>query len=408
MASQRPIAVSEVSRQRRQTAVAFLQHGFRPFFLGAALWAALAVPLWLVLHRADIAAPLALPAPTWHAHEMLFGYAVAVVAGFLLTAAPNWTGALPLSGWPLGLLFALWAAGRVGMLLGGVWPAGLAAILDVVFLPVFAGWVGWTLIRHGNRRNFPFIGVVAVLAAANAAVHLEGLGIWPDGGAYGITLALDLVLLLITLVGGRIVPSFTANALLAQKIATTIKPRPRLDRLTIGATIAMALADLAWRDSEFAAALAVAAGVLNFLRLSGWNSLRTLHSPILWVLHLGFFWLCGGLVLKGLGPWLPGPTATLWQHAATIGAIGTMTLAVMSRAALGHSGRRLEAAPATVAAYVLVSVATITRLAGALLPAELYMASLWLSAMAWSMAFALFAVVYWPIVSRPRADGKAY
>ena len=394
----------------RHTRIArpFLQHGFRPFFLGAALWAALAVPLWLALVAGRTDLPLALPEVTWHAHEMLFGFAIAVFAGFLLTAAPNWTGAVPLQGIPLGLLFGLWVTGRLAMLVGGAAPTGVAAAIDFAFLPVFAIWVGITLARHGNRRNFPFVGIVVALAVANALVHLDALDVIAGAGAYGLTLALDLVALLMTLVGGRVVPSFTANALLADHRATSIKPRPHLDRSAIIAVVAMNLGDLVDLGGVFAGALAIAAGGLNFARLAGWNGFRTLHSPILWVLHLGFLWLCVGLVLKGLGPWLPGASATAGLHALTVGAVGSMTLGVMSRAALGHSGRKLVAAPGTVAAYALVSVAALARLAGAILPPDFYLPGLMVAGLAWSSAFVLFTIVYWPIFTRPRADGRPF
>jgi uncharacterized protein involved in response to NO len=381
----------------------FLSYGFRPFFLLAAIFAALAVPLWLAVFQGDIALAAPLPATLWHGHEMLFGYGAAVLAGFLLTASPSWSGQPPVTGTALALLALIWLGGRLEMAVGGSAPA-LAAAIDLAFLPALAIALVPAL-RAGPRRQLVFLPILALLLLANLAVQLDALGVLPGSGSTALTVALDLFALLIGLIGGRVVPAFTRNALAARGDTHRVRDASPRDRLAIGSLLLLLIADLAGL-TQAAGVLALAAALLNGWRLAGWQGRRTVRQPILWVLHLGYLWLVLGLTWKGLVDltgWLP-PADGL--HGLAIGAVGTMTLAVMSRATLGHSGRPLRAPGAVVGSYVLVTAAAVARLAAALAPAQAVLL-LALSAACWSIAFAAFAISLGPALLGPRVDSRS-
>ena len=400
--------VGPPGRVARLFEVPVLSYGFRVFFLFAGLYAVLALAAWLAwigLHALNfevVGMSIALPPHLWHAHEMIFGYTLAVIAGFFLTAVPSWTGRQPIQGGPLALLAAAWLAARLASWSSAVLPALLVAALDLVFIALLGLMIGRALIVGGSRRNLVFLPVLAVLFIANLLVHLEILGLLDGGLATGHLLALDTILLLITVIGGRVVPAFTTNVLRN----TGVEPLPRshraLDVASIASVALMLLADLILPESWVVGAVAGLAALANALRLAGWCGARTLDRPILWILHLGYAWLVVGLALKAaalLGGWLSEVTAL---HALTVGAIDSMTLGVMSRAALGHTGRELVAPPAIAAGYVLISLAAVIRVAGpALLPAH-YNGAMVLSGVAWIAAFAAFSAVYWPILTRPR------
>jgi uncharacterized protein involved in response to NO len=384
-------------------ALPFLAFGFRPFFLLAAIFAALAVPLWLAAYIGAMALPTSLPASLWHGHEMLFGYGTAVLAGFLLTATPGWGGVPPVKGAALGALVLIWLAGRVAISAAGAVPA-LAAIADLAFLPALAVAIAPAL-QAAPRRHLVFLPVLGILLLTNLAVHLDALDLVPGVGSTGLRVTLDLFVLLIALIGGRILPSFTANALVALGESGGVRAFSVRDRLAIGALLAMLLADLADLPTVVAV-VAIAAALLNGWRLYGWQGSRTLRQPILWVLHLGYLWLVIGLAWRGVVELTGVLPATDALHGLAIGAIGTMTLAVMSRATLGHTGRPLQAPGLVVAAYVLVSAAAILRLAAPLAPAGSALPLLVMSGAAWSLAFAAFAIRLGPILLRPRPDGR--
>jgi uncharacterized protein involved in response to NO len=381
----------------------FLSYGFRPFFLFAAVFAALAVPLWLAVYLGDIGLATPLPVTLWHGHEMLFGYGAAVLAGFLLTASPTWSGQPPVTGTALALLALIWLAGRLEMAAGGGAPA-LAAAIDLAFLPALAIALVPAL-RAGPPRQLVFLPILALLLLANLAVQLDALGVLPDSGSTALLVALDLFALLIGLIGGRVVPAFTRNALTARGDTHRVRDASLRDRLAIGSLLLLLIADLAGL-TQAAGVLALAAALLNGWRLAGWQGRRTVRQPILWVLHLGYLWLVVGLTWKGLVDltgWLP-PAEGL--HGLAIGAVGTMTLAVMSRATLGHSGRPLRAPRAVVGSYLLVTAAAVVRLWAALAPAQAN-PLLTLSAAFWSVAFAAFAVCLGPALLGPRVDSHS-
>ena len=374
-------------------------YGFRPFFLAAAIWAALAVPLWLLSFTGQL--PWAALSREWHIHEMLFGVLAGIVAGFLLTAVPNWTGRMPVMGAPLAALAALWLVGRLAMLAAsqlGVW----ASVIDSAFLVVFAGVIWREVLAGRNWRNLAVCGLVTVLACANIAFHLGALA--PE--AAGQRAALGAIALLIALIGGRVTPSFTRNWLMQR--APGPLPAPS-DRADMAALILTALAAAAWviaPQAPLAGALLSVSGLAALARLARWQGLRTLAEPLVWSLHLGYAWLGVGLTLIGLTILAPDIVPrTAGVHALTAGAVGVMTLAMMTRATRGHSGRARVADGWTLAIYLLVNAAALVRVgAGFGGPASTVLLAT--SGVLWSAAFGGFALAYGPMLlgwpARPR------
>lgn len=366
-------------------------YGFRPFFLAAAIWAALAVPLWLLSFTGYL--PWAALTREWHIHEMLFGVLGGIVAGFLLTAVPNWTGRLPVMGTPLAALAALWLVGRLAMLAAaqlGVW----ASVIDSAFLVVFAGVIWREVLAGRNWRNLAVCGLVTVLACANIAFHLGALA--PE--AAGQRAALGAIALLIALIGGRVTPSFTRNWLMQR--APGPLPAPS-DRADMAALILTGLAAVAWvavPDAPLSGALLTVSGVAALARLARWQGLRTLIEPLVWSLHLGYAWLGVGLMLMGLTILAPDMfPRTAGVHALTAGAVGVMTLAMMTRATRGHSGRPRTADGWTLVIYLLVNAAAVVRVwagfGGA--GSEVLLAT---SGVLWSAAYGCFALAYGPML----------
>ncbi len=392
-----------IPRYRPHGGPALFSAGFRPFFLCAAAWAALAIPLWLAAFAGHVEVPSLLAPTTWHVHEMIFGYAAATVAGFLLTAIPNWTGRLPLQGAPLVGLVLLWLLGRVAVLASArVGGAGVAAVADLSFPAVFLAVVAREIVVGRNWRNLPMVAALTLLLTGNLLVHAEALGWWASAAA-GNRLGIATLLMLITLIGGRIVPSFTRNWL-AKALPGAALPAPfdAFDRLVMALTALALVAWVFWPDGRATAAAELAAGIALAARLVRWRGGGTWREPLVLVLHLGYGWLALGFILLGaseLATWLS-PTAAL--HALTAGAVGTMTLAVMTRASLGHTGRALTAGRGTVAIYALVTIAALLRVLAPFGAAD-YLVLLCLAGAAWAGAFGLFVVLYGPALMRPRA-----
>ncbi|HET7362946.1 MAG TPA: NnrS family protein [Burkholderiales bacterium] len=390
-----------VAREPRHQGVAFLSAGFRPFFLLGAAWATVAVPLWLAAYVHGYALPGSLPAMVWHAHEMIYGYALAAVTGFLLTAIPNWTGRLPIRGAPLGALVALWLVGRIAFLASSAIGPWAAAAIDLAFTAVLIATVAREVTAAQNYHNLPVVGVLALLLAGNTLVHLHALDI-AYTAALGNRIGVATLIALIALIGGRIVPSFTRNWLAKQR--PDVRPPAPHDRLDTACLLVVVIGLVAWvsaPDSQSASVLTIAAGLAAALRLARWRGLATAREPLLLILHVGYAWVAIGLLLigtNGIVAWAP-PGAPL--HALTVGAIGTMTLAVMTRASLGHTGRELRAGPGTVAIYILVTLAALLRVAAPLSGDAMAEVSA-LAGLAWSGAFGLFAILYAPLLMRPR------
>ncbi|MGE3742377.1 MAG: NnrS family protein, partial [Geminicoccaceae bacterium] len=307
-----------------------LQHGFRPFFLAAALWAPVSLAIWVLALADGTALPTALPLPAWHPHELLFGYTGAVVAGFLLTAVPNWTGRLPVRGLPLLVLCLVWLAARLAGLTGGALSPWPAVVLDVGFWLLLVTAMAREILTGRNWRNLPVVVLATLLGGACLLSQLEALGF--ASGPVGRRLGLAVVWVLIGMIGGRVVPSFTRNWLAKRAAPALPAPFGRLDRLAL-AVLPVALATwVAFPDGAPAGAMLTLAGAVTLLRLARWQGLATTAEPLVTILHLGYGWLGAGLLLLGLGILLPnsvGRLATL--HALSAGAIGTMTLAIMTR-----------------------------------------------------------------------------
>src|SRR5262245_29694924 len=335
--------------------------GFRPFFLLAAMLAAGAVPLWMLIYQGVLEPISYLPPTVWHAHEMVFGFAAAVIAGFLLTAATNWTGRRTATGAGLGALAALWIAGRVALIVPSV-PAWLAIGLDVAFLPVVAIVLAIPLIATGNRRNVVFPIVLAVLGLINLTIHLGAIGVVDWDPSRRLRIAIDLILLMIGVLGGRVIPSFTKNALPQAKV----NPCPKASVLALLSLAAVAIAEMATDNAAMTGSIALAAGIINVLRMRGWGPFATRRTPILWILHVGYAWLAAGLILRGVAELTDLVPRDAGMHALTLGAVGSMIIGMMSRVALGHTGRSIVPAPLTVAAYWLVNAAALMRVCFAL------------------------------------------
>jgi len=398
--------MTAIPRYRAHEGSVILSAGFRPFFLGSAVWATIGVPLWLAAYTGGLVVPTALPPFIWHAHEMIFGFAAATVAGFLLTAIPNWTGRMPLHGGPLATLVLLWLIGRVAVLLSAVIGSPAAAVADLSFPVAFLAVVAREIIAGRNWRNLPMLGALSLLLIGNLLVHLDALGM-ADTAQLGNRLGLVTLLLLISLVGGRIIPSFTRNWL--TKTRPTVTPPVPEGRFDIAALVVTAAALLSWvfaPDTPATSWAVAIAGLAVALRLSRWRGRHTGAEPLLLILHVGYGWLAFGLLLLGVNGLTDLLPATAALHALTVGAIGTMTLAVMTRATLGHTGRALVAGPATKVIYGLVTIAAILRVLSPLVGAQME-PGLWASGAAWSGAFALFALFYGVPLLQPRPSGAA-
>ncbi len=378
----------------------FLQQGFRPFFLLAGLLALTAVPLWVGSLAGLRTLPDNLDALAWHQHEMLFGFAVAAVSGFILTAVPNWTGREPVAGAELGFLVALWLAGRIVFFLSGSLAPWLVGVVDIAYLVALVAVAAREIIAGGNKRNLSVVGIFALLALGNILVHLERLEL-ADINGMGQRLGLLTIALLIALIGGRVIPAFTGNWLRARGMEKLPPPMGKLDHLAVLVLALFVAAFTLAPDWAGSAWLALLAALLHGVRLSRWRSVGILSESLLWIMHLAYCWLVIALALLGLsGLWasVPGNAAL---HALSVGAIATMIIAVSTRASLGHTGRALTAGRGTLLIYLCITLAAVARV-GAPFGGE---GLLWLSATAWTVAFGLYTLLYFAVFTRPRLGG---
>ena len=373
-----------------------LQYGFRPFFFLAALHAGFAIPAWLWMYFSGRALPGPFTGLDWHAHEMLFGYLTAVMTGFILTAIPNWTGRLPLSGWPLAGLVTFWLTGRVACTL--VADPLAAMLLDLAFPCLLACAVWREVVAGRNWKNAPVAVLITLFGIANALHHGENLGFVPNG--LGPRLALGVSAVLVALIGGRIVPSFTRNWLVKRRRSALPASFGLIDKIALGGTVSAAVMWIVFPHST-AGALLVVAGLLLAARLCRWRGGSTFSEPILFVLHVGYGWLALAFLLLGASRLTVLVPESAAQHALTAGAIGTMTLAVMTRASLGHTGRAIVADRAIVAIYRAVTIGAAARVA-APFTGEWYPQTLTFGGALWSAAFLLFAIRYAPVLWGPR------
>ncbi len=382
--------------------IALFSYGFRPFFLGAAIWAIVALALWIGSLQGHVQLAPSYGALPWHGHEMLFGYASGVVAGFLLTAVPNWTGRLPIAGVRLMALFALWCFGRIALLATSVIGPLVAVVIDSLFLPCLLLVMGREIVVGQNWRNLMPLVLIGLLAIANIVFHAEVLTAGaPD---YGLRAGAAALVTLIVLIGGRITPSFTHNWLFRAGSPVLPAPFGLFDKLALVTTGAALLAWIAFPATMVTALLFLVAGVMLGLRLWRWRGTSTWREPLVLVLHLGYAFVPLGFLLGAMHTLLPGSlTGTAALHAWTIGAVGLMTLGVMSRATRGHTGHALTASPMTVAIYGAMMAAALLRIAAGFFP-QVYMVLLELAGTAWITAFALFLVEYAPMLLEPRLE----
>jgi uncharacterized protein involved in response to NO len=384
--------------------LAFAAKGFRPFFLLAALFAIAIVPSWLLVLDGVLPASSYLDPIAWHAHEMIFGFAVAVIAGFLLTAVGNWTQRETLTGAPLLALSALWLLGRIAMISAGRLPRALPALIDLAFLPLLIVVLARPLIASKNHRNLVMLAILGALFAANVVVHLQGLAVLPVGFARRACLtALDVVLLVILIIAGRVFPMFTRNA----TGATSIRSIAALDVATVSAMALLTLLDGFSAQTSLAAYAAGGVGVLAAARALHWGAQHSLRQPLLWILHAGYAWLVLGLLLRVVSALDSAVSSSLATHVLTVGAVGSLTLGMMARVALGHTGRPLIVAPAMVWGFAAINGAAIARALALLVAPRWYLALLMAAGALWTLAFVLFVVVYAPLLTKPRLDGKA-
>ena len=371
--------------------------GFRPFYLLAALFAALAVPVWVASLAGHGWPTSYLDALAWHQHEMVFGFALAVITGFLLAAVRVWTGRSTPSGLPLALLAAHWLAARVLMLTGPGW---LGALVDCAFPFVVAAVLARPIIAARDRRNYFVPVLLTALGLADVCFHLSTLGLIAAPASRAVQGALYLIVILLIVMTGRVVPVFTANALKQSKLRRSAA----LDRAALALSVIALACALTGLGGWLTAAPAYGAAALHAARQAGWAPLATRRRPILWILHLSHAWIPLGFVLLGLAAFgIVNATAAL--HAFAVGAISGTIVGMITRTALGHTGRPLAAGGAETAAYVLIFAAALLRVAAALIAAA-YLPLLVASAALWSAAFAVYFIAYAPHLARPRLDGK--
>ncbi|QJB70310.1 NnrS family protein [Parasphingorhabdus halotolerans] len=385
-------------KRRAYNGPAFFSHGFRPFFFSAALFAGLVIPLWMAAFSHGYAIGPEGNALGWHGHEMVFGYVAAVIAGFVMTAIPNWTGRLPVMGMPLVLLFLLWLAGRVAMFVGG--NGLLTSTIDCLFLIVVAGLAWCEVLAGKNWRNLPVCLLVGLLAVSNVLDHAgDALG-FPY--QFGLRMALALVTTLMMLIGGRVIPSFTTNWMKKQRMAVMPAPFGLYDKVAL---LFAVIALLSWIIDPDAKAVGVGfliAAVVHTIRLIRWRGWQCGKDPLVLILHIAYFWIPVALGLMGLAILRPDLlTSAHALHALTTGAIGQLTMAIMTRASLGHCGRELRAGAGTVLIYLLIFVGALLRVS---LPftGVSYALGMSIAGFIWAAGFLLFAALYGPMLFAPR------
>jgi uncharacterized protein involved in response to NO len=370
---------------------------FRPFYLLASIFAAISILLWIGEY-AGVLPNVYLRDPVWHAHEMLFGYTIAVIAGFLFTAGRNWTGKPTPTGPLLAGYALLWLAGRI--MVFTPYPVA-AAMVNAAFPIAVAAGLAVPLAQSRNRRNYFFVALLVLLGLVTLAVHLARVGIVTLPQRASLQVGLDVVLFIIAVMGGRVIPMFTNNGIPGLRATRN----PTVEKLALGGLLLLLAADLLALPAWAIAAIAIAVAIVHAVRWWLWQPWRTTSAPLVWVLHAAYAWVVVYLVLRALaesGVIAP-PLAT---HALSIGVIGGMTIGMMTRTARGHSGRPLVADGFEVACYVLVQLAAVVRVFGGIALPDLYRATVVVSGLCWSAAFALYALRYWPILTRPRLDGK--
>jgi uncharacterized protein involved in response to NO len=371
--------------------------GFRPFYLLASLLAATSVLLWALQFSGWLARPY-LAGSLWHAHEMVFGFALAVIVGFLLTAGRNWTGLPTTTPTTLKLLVALWIAARV-LALTSLHVA--AAVTSVAFPLAAAAALAVPFAKARNRRNYFFIGLLVLLALADVAVHLALFNVTQLPGTWGMQLALDILVVVMAVMAGRVIPMFTNNGVPGARAARNVW----VERSALGSVIALLIADAAQLSASAIGGIAAIAAIAHAVRWTMWQPWKTLRAPLVWVLHAAYLWMPIHFALRAAavqGLLIP----SLATHALTVGVLGGLTIGMMTRTARGHTGRLLQADRFEMTAYAFVLMAAVARVVGPLAVPSAYMTCVLVSAAFWSLGFTIYLIRYWPILTRARVDGR--
>lgn len=394
--------MAPISRLRAYSGPALLSYGFRPFFLFGSIYAGLSILAWLPMFQGELELSTLLAPRDWHVHEMLYGYLPAVITGFLLTAIPNWTGRLPLQGKSLLLLVIAWMLGRIAVTMSAWFGWLPAAAIDLSFLLLVTAAAGREIVSGRNWRNLKVLIALGLLLAGNAIFHLEAH--FHGTAEYGTRLGIAVVVLLIMLIGGRIIPSFTLNWIARENPGRRPIPFGRYDMVAMIVAGAGLLAWVALPDWPGTGVILVAAGLLHALRLARWAGDRTWRDRLVLILHIAYAFIPLGFVLLGAASlgYLP-PAAGI--HAWTGGAAGSMTLAVMSRASLGHAGRQLIASGTVQVVYLLIVASALLRVCASLHDTP-NLLLINLAGIAWAAAFLGFALAYWGIFTRPAGIGE--
>lgn len=386
--------------------LALFAYGFRPFFWLVGAFALVAMLAWLGMASTSYSPLPSLPAMLWHGHEMLYGLVGAAIAGFMLTAVPSWTGARGFAGTPLVVLVLIWLSGRLAFAVAAKLPLSFVAICELAFLPALACLIGPPLLRSRNR-NTPLLFVLLAIWLSDVAFMVALLRSDAMLASSALLAAINIILLLITVIGGRIVPAFTASALRTRGLPADLHNSRWADRIAIGAMIAVILLDVLAPRTRAAGVVTAVAAIAHCWRLSGWRTRRTFGEPLVWCLHLAYGWMALGLGMKAVHLMAGTVWTAHWLHALTVGAAASMIVAVMTRAALGHTGRPLVAARSIAIAYLLLSLAAIVRVFLPSLGVIDYGRTVMLAGALWLVAFAIFLIRYTPILMRPRIDGRA-
>jgi len=381
----------------------FMSYAFRPFFLLNGLFAIAVISVWLMALHGIGLAPIPATMLYWHGHEMVVGFGMAAMAGFVLTAVATWTDRPPLRGKLLGMLVFSWLLGRLTMMAATQLPYWLIASIDTIFPFLLAFLVGREVVGGGSRRNYPIVGITLLLAVLNLLYHLGAIQILAGMDRLALYLMIHLMLLMITVIAGRIIPNFTANWLHAQGYERLPENHPLTDGITVVATLATGVSVSFTPLGPVTGIVAMVAALSHAVRLARWRGLATTSEPLLFVLHVAYLWLPVGYALMALAAFGLVFPATAALHALTMGAIGNMILAVTSRVALAHTGRSLHAPRLIVISYAILNAAVVARVLGPL-NSGLYIAMIDLSALGWIVTFAIFTGVFWPILTRPRVD----
>ncbi|MFT6425909.1 MAG: hypothetical protein ACJAYH_000449 [Celeribacter sp.] len=387
---------------------AVFSYGFRPFFLFGAVWAAVAMVMWIFMLSTGFVLPTHLEPVSWHAHEFLFGSLGAIIAGFLLTAVPNWTGRLPVVGWGLAALFALWLAGRFAMATSALWPNVSAQLVDLSFPVVLGAVLLREIIAGRNWRNLVILILLAIFTLANLLFHLDAAGGNIAAQGIGMRVGMSALIMMMCVIGGRVVPSFTRNWLVQQ--GATRLPVPPMQRFDKAVLLITVIALLLWVIAPSAVASGVALlmiGMLHFVRLGRWEGVQTLAQPLLWILHVGYAFVpLGAVMIAGSILYPDVFSGAAAQHLWMAGAFGVMSMAMMSRATLGHTGQKLHAGRGTVVLFVSLITSVFTRLAAAFWP-DAAMIFYAVSGVLWVGAFFGFALLYWPSLLKPKVTDSS-